>query len=107
MNPLYLEIFNQGAPWVLLVITLWVNYGFGDVWSKIWLFAMGKQLLWIAYVIYVKDWHLLPTVGGLMVVYYRNHRLWNPGSGVVGKLIFVRKTEVDTEVILPATPVTK
>ena len=104
-----IEIVNQAIPWLLLVVTLWINYLFGDVYHRVWLFAGIKQLLWIAYITYTKDWHLLPTCLGLLVVYYYNHKRWNPEPGVIAKLVFVRKTESETEVVVapPAPPASK
>lgn len=104
MNPLYMEIFNQGAPWALLVMTLTVGMLIGDVHPKVWIVAAIAQVLWIAYVVYTKDWHVLPTAVGALIVYYRNYRLWNPEPGVVAKLEFVRRTQVETVVQEPADP---
>lgn len=104
LNPQVIEIINQTVPWVLLVITLWIAYLTGDVNPRAWLYGGIKQLLWIGYIVYTKDWHLLPTTCGALVLCYINHRKWNPSPGVHAKLVFVQRTTTETELQDPPAP---
>ena len=64
-------------PWLLSAITIWTMFLAGEKHKKTWALGLTNQALWLAWIVAIGAWGLLPMNLALWVVYGRNHFKWN------------------------------
>lgn len=66
----------HGLPWILSAITIWQSLLAGNKNKQAWVLGLCNQALWLAWIIAVEAWGLMPLNIALWVVYIRNHYKW-------------------------------
>lgn len=63
-------------PWLMSAITIWMTLMAGNKHRLAWAIGLGNQALWLAWIIAVGAWGLIPMNAALWIVYARNHLKW-------------------------------
>ncbi|MER8540306.1 hypothetical protein NKH17_12705 [Mesorhizobium sp. M1334] len=64
-------------PWLLSAVTIYMTVLAGNKSRHAWLFGLGNQALWLAWIFSASAWGLFPMNAALWIVYARNHWKWN------------------------------
>ena len=76
-----LEAIRDYLPWLLSAITIWMTLLAGNQHPKAWLVGLVNQALWLAWIVSMHAWGLLPLTAALCIVYARNHIKWRTTTG--------------------------
>ncbi|MER8560119.1 hypothetical protein [Mesorhizobium sp. M0578] len=71
------EAIRNYLPWLLSAVTIYMTVLAGNKSRHAWLFGLGNQALWLAWIVSASAWGLLPMNAALWIVYARNHWKWN------------------------------
>lgn len=69
-------LLSDGLPYLLSVITLWMNLLAGNLKPYAWLVGLINQAIWLFWIIFTQKYGFLPMNIGLWYVYFRNHQKW-------------------------------
>lgn len=70
------ELIRTYLPWFLSAITIYMTLLAGDRHRNTWLIGLLAQALWLAWILAVQAWGLIPMNIALWIVYGRNHLIW-------------------------------
>lgn len=74
------DIVRNYLPWVMSAITIYMTVLAGNKTSWAWAIGLGNQVFWLAWIISVQAWGLLPMTAALTFVYARNHFKWSKSN---------------------------
>jgi len=63
-------------PWLLSILTLAMSVMTGNRHRHTWVFGLGIQCLWLAWIVAARAYGFLPLTLALFVIYARNHLKW-------------------------------
>jgi hypothetical protein len=63
-------------PWLLSALSLVMSVLTGNKWRHVWLFGLGIQCVWVAWIVAAQAYGFLPLCLALFVIYARNHLKW-------------------------------
>lgn len=64
-------------PWILSGLTICMTILAGNRHPRAWMLGMINQVLWLAWILVMGAWGLLPMNLALWGVYVRNHLRWS------------------------------
>lgn len=64
-------------PWILSGLTILMTVLAGNRHPRAWMLGMINQVLWLAWILVMGAWGLLPMNLALWAVYLRNHLRWS------------------------------
>ena len=70
------DVIGTYLPWLMSAVTIWMTLMAGNKHRSAWLVGLGNQALWLAWIVTVGAWGLLPMNAALWLVYARNHLKW-------------------------------
>jgi hypothetical protein len=70
------EAIATYLPYLLSVITIYMNVLAGNKRTGAWAVGLGNQALWLVWIVMTGTWGLLPMNVALWIVYARNLRKW-------------------------------
>lgn len=68
--------FMEYLPWLMSVITIYMNVLAGNKSKHAWSVGLLNQALWLVWIISTSSWGFLPMNIALWIVYARNHIKW-------------------------------
>jgi hypothetical protein len=71
------ELIALHGAWFLSALTILVTIATGMKNKNAWALGLTSQALWLLWIWATKQWGLLPLTFVLIVLYARNHVLWN------------------------------
>lgn len=71
------ELIVNYLPWLLSVITIYMNVLAGNKNNLAWLFGLLNQILWLLWILISENYGLVPMNIALWVVCSRNYLKWN------------------------------
>jgi hypothetical protein len=77
-----IELIANNLPWLLSIITIWMNVLAGNKTSWAWLVGIINQLLWLVWICAASKWGFLLMNAALWIVYSRNHFKWRKVADV-------------------------
>jgi hypothetical protein len=69
-------VIRDYLPWLMSAITIWMTLQAGNKHPHAWLWGLLNQALWLAWIVTIGAWGLLPMNLALWIVYGRNHLKW-------------------------------